>query len=431
MPSVLSRRMDVRESRGRRRAARLLILGVVAAGALAVLGLVAYWPRDDAPDLPPQPNTYVDATVTAIDTQTCDDLDTGDTTSCRVVSARLTSGPDDGDEVEFQVRSTELSVPELHDGDDVVLLHVATNPTEFRYSFFDFQRRTPLLWLVVGFVVVVIVFGRSQGARALLGLAAAGAVLVAFVVPALLRDSPALPVVLAGTVAIAFAALYLAHGFKLGTTVALGGTLVALAITSGLAVAVASATHLTGLADSAQVLRVTTEALDLRGLLVAGIVIGALGVLNDVTVSQVSTVDALRRANPGLPRRLLYREGMRVGRDHAASTVNTLVLAYAGASLPLLLFFAQGDQPVGRMLSRELVAVEIVRMVVGSIGLVAAVPITTGLAALVMGGGEVQRSDDGLRHAPWRDAARQPPRVATARAAPADAGGDGGPLPPG
>ena len=431
MPSVLSRRMDVRESRGRRRAARLLILGVVAAGALAVLGLVAYWPRDDAPDLPPQPNTYVDATVTAIDTQTCDDLDTGDTTSCRVVSARLTSGPDDGDEVEFQVRSTELSVPELHDGDDVVLLHVATNPTEFRYSFFDFQRRTPLLWLVVGFVVVVIVFGRSQGARALLGLAAAGAVLVAFVVPALLRDSPALPVVLAGTVAIAFAALYLAHGFKLGTTVALGGTLVALAITSGLAVAVASATHLTGLTDSAQVLRVTTEALDLRGLLVAGIVIGALGVLNDVTVSQVSTVDALRRANPGLPRRLLYREGMRVGRDHAASTVNTLVLAYAGASLPLLLFFAQDDQPVGRMLSRELVAVEIVRMVVGSIGLVAAVPITTGLAALVMGGGEVQRSDDGLRHAPWRDAARQPPSVATARAAPADAGGDGGPRPPG
>jgi uncharacterized membrane protein len=179
------------------------------------------------------------------------------------------------------------------------------------------------------------------------------------------------------------------------------------------------------------VVRVTAEALDLRGLLVAGIVIGALGVLDDVTVSQVSTVDALRRANPGLPRRLLYREAMRVGRDHAASTVNTLVLAYAGASLPLLLFFAQGDQPVGRMLSRELVAVEIVRMLVGSIGLVAAVPITTGLAALVMGGGEVQRNDDGFVHAPWRDTARRPPRVATARAAPVDAGGDGGPLPPG
>ena len=433
MPSVLSRRMDVGEFRGRRRAARLLILGVVAAGALAVLGLVAYWPSDDAPELPPQPNTYVDATVTAIDTQTCDDFETGGTTSCQVVSARLTSGPDDRDQIEFQVRSTEFSVPEMHEGDDVVLLDVATSPPEFRYSFFDFQRRTPLLWLVLGFVVVVIVFGRSQGARALLGLVASGAVLVAFVVPALLRDSPALPVALAGTVAIAFVALYLAHGFKLGTTVALGGTLVALAITSGLAVAVASATHLTGLADdSAQVLRVTAEALDLRGLLIAGIVIGALGVLDDVTVSQVSTVDALRRANPGLPRRLLFREAMRVGLDHAASTVNTLVLAYAGASLPLLLFFAQGDQPVDRMLTRELIAVEIVRMLVGSIGLVAAIPITTGLAALVMGSGEVQRSDDGFRNAPWRDTPQRPPSVAAGRTTPAaGARGDGGWPPPG
>jgi uncharacterized membrane protein len=131
---------------------------------------------------------------------------------------------------------------------------------------------------------------------------------------------------------------------------------------------------------------------------VAGIVIGALGVLDDVTVSQVSIVAALRRANPGLSRRLLYGEAMRVGRDHVASTVNTLVLAYAGASLPLLLFFAQGDQPVDRLLTRELIAVEIVRMLVGSIGLVASVPITTGLAALVLGAGEAQTVDDGHGH---------------------------------
>ena len=404
--------MGVGNPRTRRRAARWLIVGVVVAGALTVLGFVAYWPRGDAPELPPQPNTYVDATVTGVDTQTCDDFETGATTSCQVVSARLTSGPDDGDEIEFQVRSTEFNVPEQHEGDDVVLLDVATSPPEFRYSFSDFQRRMPLLWLVAAFVVVVIVFGRSQGARALLGLAASGAVLVAFVMPALLRDSPALPVALAGTAAIAFAALYLAHGFKLGTTVALAGTLVALAITSGLAVLVTSATHLTGLADeSAQVLRVTAEALDLRGLLVAGIVVGALGVLDDITVSQVSTVDALRRANPGLPRRLLYREAMRVGRDHAASVVNTLVLAYAGASLPLLLFFAQGDQPVDRLLTSELIAVEIVRMLVGSIGLVVSVPITTGLAALVMGAGGTQWSNNGLGRASGGDAVGRPAAV--------------------
>jgi uncharacterized membrane protein len=404
--------MGVGDPRARRRAARWLTVAVVVAGALAVLGFVAYWPRGDAPELPPQPNTYVDATVTGVDTQTCDDFETGATTPCQVVSAHLTSGPDDGDEIEFQVRSTQFNVPELHEGDDVVLLHVATSPPEFRYSFSDFQRRMPLLWLVAAFVVVVILFGRFQGVRALLGLAASGAVLVAFVVPALLRDSPALPVALTGAAAIAFAALYLAHGFKLGTTVALAGTLVALAITSGLALLVVSATHLTGLADdSAQVLRVTAEALDLRGLLVAGIVVGALGVLDDVTVSQVSIVAALRRANPGLTRRLLYGEAMRVGRDHVASTVNTLVLAYAGASLPLLLFFAQGDQPVDRLLTGELIAVEIVRMLVGSIGLVASVPITTGLAALVLGTGEAQRVDDGFRRAPERDTAGRPAPV--------------------
>jgi uncharacterized membrane protein len=374
-------------------------LGVVAVGALAALGLVAYWPRGDAPELPPQPNTFVDATVTGVDTQTCDDFEAGATTSCQIVNARLTSGPDDGDEIDFQVRSTEFSVPEVEEGDDVVLLDVATSPPEFRYSFSDFQRRMPLVWLVVAFVVVVILFGRFQGVRALLGLVASGAVLLAFVVPALLRDSAALPVALTGAAAIAFIALYLAHGFRVGTTVALAGTLVALAITSALAVSVVTATHLTGLADnSAQVLRVTAAALDLRGLLVAGIVVGALGVLDDVTVSQVSIVAALRRANPGLRWRLLYREAMSVGRDHVASTVNTLVLAYAGASLPLLLFFTQGDQPVERLLTGELIAVEIVRMLVGSIGLVASVPITTALAAVVMGAGQAE-TDDGLRWA--------------------------------
>jgi uncharacterized membrane protein len=222
--------------------------------------------------------------------------------------------------------------------------------------------------------------------RALIGLAASGAVLVAFLVPALLRDEPAVAVALAATVVIAFIALYLAHGVNTGTTVALAGTLAALAITSALAFGVAAATNLTGLADGqAQTLRVTAAALDLRGLLVAGIVVGALGVLDDVTVSQVSIVAALRRANPGLSRRFLYREATKVGRDHVASTVNTLVLAYAGASLPLLLFFVQGDQTVGRLLTSELIAVEVVRMLVGSIGLVASVPITTALAAAVLG----------------------------------------------
>jgi uncharacterized membrane protein len=264
---------------------------------------------------------------------------------------------------------------------------------------------------VAGFVVVVVAFGRWQGIRALLGLVASGLILVAFVVPALLRDEPALVVALAGTVAVAFVAIYLAHGLSTASTVALAGTIVSLVITTVLAFLAAGATSLNGLTDeNAQTLRMTAEALDLRGLLVAGIVVGALGVLDDVTVSQVSTVGALRRANPGLSTVQLYREATRVGRDHVASTVNTLILAYAGASLPLLLFFSQGSQPIGRLLTGELIAVEVVRMLVGSIGLVLSVPITTALAAAVLGADDTD-SHAGHHHGPLREG---PPAVETA-----------------
>ncbi|HKY68834.1 MAG TPA: YibE/F family protein, partial [Acidimicrobiales bacterium] len=218
-------------------------------GAVAVLAAIAFWPRGDAPDLGDQPNTYVDATVTAIDDDTCEDPEVSAPGPCQVVSAELTSGPDSGDEITFEVRATQFEVPELATDDEVVLLDVATSPDPYRYSFAEFQRSTPLLWLVVAFVVVVVAFGRWQGVRALLGLAASAVVLLAFLVPSLLRDEPAVAVALAATVMIAFIALYLAHGVNTGTTVALAGTLAALAITSGLAFVVAAATNLTGLAD--------------------------------------------------------------------------------------------------------------------------------------------------------------------------------------
>jgi uncharacterized membrane protein len=369
-----------------RLAVRWTVVVVVVVGALAVLGLIALWPRGNAPDLGVQPRSYVDATVTAIQDGQCQNPELGAPGQCLLVDAHLTSGGHSGEDITFQVLPTQTEVPTLQDGDKVVLQYFPKSPPEFRYSFSDFQRQTPLLWLVVGFVVAVVAFGRWQGVRALLGLAASGVILVAFVVPALLRAEPALLVALAGTVAVAFLAIYLAHGVSVASTVALAGTIVSLVITTVLALFAAGATSLSGLTDeSAVTLRVTAEALDLRGLLVAGIVVGALGVLDDVTVSQVSTVAALRRANPGLSTTHLYREATRVGRDHVASTVNTLVLAYAGASLPLLLFFAEGTQPLGRLWTGEVVAVEIVRMLVGSIGLVVSVPITTALAAGVLG----------------------------------------------
>ena len=368
--------------------ARWLTVVVVLTGAAAVLGTIAFWPRGDAPELGPQSASFVDATVRSLDEDSCDTGE-GDEVPCRVVTARLTSGGDEGDVVRFQVLATQTDVPDLAAGDRVVLHVSEGTPAEFRYAFVDVRRVEPLWWLVGGFVVLVLVFGRGKGARALVGLAVAAAVLIAFLVPALVHDSPAVPVTLAATALMAFAALYLSHGFNSGTTVALAGTLLGLALIAGLAIGVAAALDLSGAgAGRTSALDLAADALDLRGLLVAGIVVGALGALDDVTMSQVSIVAALRRANPGLPPRLVYREATKAGRDHMASTVNTLILAYAGVSLPLLLLFTQGGPSLSRLVVGDLIVIEIVRMLVGSIGLVAAVPITTALAALVLGTGE-------------------------------------------
>ena len=364
--------------------------------ALTVIGLVALWPRGDAPDIGHVPQDYVDGTIVrTTPASTCTDIEVEGDIECVTYDVEL----DSGSAVQFSVRPTQTEIPVLHSGDDIVLRYFPDSPEEFRYAFADFQRLTPMLWLVAAFVVVVLAFGRLQGLRALAGLGLSLAVLVSFVVPALLRDSPAVMVAVVGSAAVAFLAIYLAHGIGITSTIALAGTLTSLAVTCGLAIVVASAAQLSGLAsEEAQTLRITAGALDLRGLLLAGIVIGALGVLDDVTVSQVSTVAALRRANPLMRAGALYTEANRVGRDHVASAVNTLVLAYAGASLPLLLFFSQGDQPVGRLLTGELVAVEVVRMLVGSIGLVISVPVTTFLAATILTRTTEVPEDDGHGH---------------------------------
>jgi uncharacterized membrane protein len=366
--------------------ARWLTLFVAVAGALTVLGLVALWPRGDAGDLGDDAaGGYVEATVVRVD---------GD-----VVTVRLASGSDRGDEVGVRVEDGDaVPAPALEDGDRIVLHDAPTAPERFRYSFAGYQRTEPLLWLAGAFVVLVAVVGRWQGLRALAGLAAGLVLLAVFLVPALLHDQPAVPVVLAGAAAVAFVCLYLAHGLKLGTTVAVAGTLVSLALTSALALGAAALAQVAGLGgQGVGSLRVTAEALDLRGLLVAGIVIGALGAVGDVTVRQTAIVAGMRRANPGLPGRLVYRQATIVGRDHLAATVTTLVLAYAGAALPLLLLFAAGGQPVAQVVTGDLVAVVLVRMLVGGIGVVVAAPVTTALAVGVIRGDDATASQSRRR----------------------------------
>lgn len=367
---------------------RGLMVTVVTLAALALIGVGVWWPRGDAPELSPgaAPFRYVDATITSVEIETCPGLEVAGTfDECRRFIAEVTSGETAGDDAAFVILATEFDKPALAVGDRVVLLRNPAAPPEFQYTYFDLQRSDALLWLAVIFAAVVIALGRWKGVRALGGIAVSFVVLLAFLLPSLLRGNPALPVALAATVLIAFAALYLAHGISIGTTVALVGTIASLAIIAVLAQLFVAIADLTGLASpDAQVLRITADAIDLRGLLVAGIVVGALGVLDDVTVTQVSVVAELRRADPTNDWRHLYRSALTVGRDHIASTVNTLVLAYAGAALPLLLLFLQADRPWARVLAGEVVAIEIVRTLIGSIGLVLAVPVTTVLAAVAL-----------------------------------------------
>jgi uncharacterized membrane protein len=241
-----------------------------------------------------------------------------------------------------------------------------------------------MLWLAGLFVAAVVLLGRWRGLLALVGLAFSLLLLVRFVLPSILEGNDPVAVALVGSAAIMFVALYLAHGFNVRTTSAVAGTLISLVLTGLLAAAFVHLTNLTGLgSEEGGYLRALAGNIDLEGLLLGGIVVGSLGVLDDVTVTQASAVWELSLANTAYGFRQLYQGALRIGRDHIASTVNTLVLAYAGASLPLLILFTLSNRHIGDVLTGEIVAEEIIRTLVGSIGLVASIPITTALTAFV------------------------------------------------
>ncbi|MGX6608594.1 YibE/F family protein [Micromonosporaceae bacterium Da 78-11] len=247
----------------------------------------------------------------------------------------------------------------------------------------DYQRTTPTVWLLGLTALAVLALGRWRGLTSLIGLAISFGVLLIFVIPAILRGSPPLLVAVVGSSAIMFAALYLTHGVNVHTSVAIAGTLASLVLTGTLGVVFTAAMHLSGIAsDDDSYLSATLGIIDMRGLLLAGVIIGALGVLDDVTVTQAATVAELAQAGP-TTRLRLYQAADKIGRAHVASAVNTIILAYAGTSLPLLLLITTGTQPISQLLTSEFLAQEIMRSAVGTIGLVASVPITTALAALV------------------------------------------------
>jgi uncharacterized membrane protein len=311
---------------------------------------------------------------------------------CRVVSLSVGAGAD-AQVVEYELFPGEEDgsyfagspvMVEYVEGDDgePEVFSIAPESPYRQYRFADFQRRSVLLWLGLLFAAVVVWLGRWRGLAALGGLVASVAILLLFILPAILDGRSPVLVAVVGSAAIAFVALYLAHGFSRMTTVALIGTLAALALAALLSMVVVGLSEFTGFVSEESSLLTLFDNVDVRGLLLAGIVLGAAGAIDDVTVTQASAVWELKAANRELSVGELFRRGIRIGRDHIASMVNTLLLAYAGASLPLLVLFVLSEQSLGTVANSEIVAVEIVRTLVGSIGLVAAVPFTTWLAAI-------------------------------------------------
>lgn len=302
---------------------------------------------------------------------------------CSRISIGMHEGPDAGRTVSIERPETEGSIP-YGVGDDVVLAYEPKAPQELRYRIVDRERGSPLIWLALLFAGAVVALGRFRGVAALAGLAATFLVLLLFVLPSILEGRSPLMVSVVGASAIAFLALYLAHGFGPKTTVALLGTLASLILTAVLASVFVEAAQISGLAsEEATIIRIGAAQIDLSGLILGGVVIGALGAIDDMTVTQASAVWELRTASPQMSRGDLVRSGLRIGRDHVAATVNTLFLAYAGASMPLLILFVLSRQSLVTVANGEVVATEIVRTLVGSVGLVASVPITTWLAAYI------------------------------------------------
>ncbi|MFF8833958.1 YibE/F family protein [Streptomyces sp. NPDC015130] len=385
---------------------RKVIAAVLIPFATAVLvGLVVLWPGGT----PPHERTGVgfdrqteQGTVVSVEQVDCKDVNaaqvppTGDTSTpqgreavnaeqgqCEKATIEVTSGPEQGRTF------TEIVQPDaprqLHEGQGVVVAYAPDAPRDLQYSVTDVNRKLPLTLLAGIFAVAVVVVGRMKGVMALISLVASFLVLTFFILPAILEGSNPLVVAVVGSSAIMLIALYMCHGLSARTSVAVLGTLISLLLIGLLGSLFIGWASLTGNTDdNTGLIHGLYPEIDMSGLLLAGIIIGSLGVLDDVTVTQTSAVWELHQADPRMGPRALYRAGIRIGRDHIASVVNTLVLAYAGAALPLLLLFSIAQSSMGTVANSELVAEEIVRTLVGSIGLVASVPVTTVLAALVV-----------------------------------------------
>lgn len=373
---------------------RLLLFAFLAVVVVAtVVGVAALWPDGKRPhaQYAAQGVTYPTATVVKVHVP------------CPVIMADPSADP--GAQPEMPAHCNEIEVKlgsgakttvqaepgavrsGLEPGDKVSLARVPTPDGSAVYSYWGTQRDLPIGVLAAAFVLVVVVVARWRGLLALVGLGVAAAVFGFWMIPTLLEGASPVLAALTASSAIMLIVLYLAHGLSVRTSTALAGTLAGLLITAGLGAYAVGWARLSGMGgETSDALMANAGGLDFRALLVAAIIVAGLGVLNDVTITQASAVWELRAASPTMGRRELFASAMRIGRDHIASTIYTIVFVYAGTALGTLLLVALYDRSLLDMLLTEQFAEEAVMTLASSIGLVLAMPATTVIAALTVAG---------------------------------------------
>ncbi|MGD7001601.1 YibE/F family protein [Corynebacterium halotolerans] len=383
---------------------RILLGFLILCGIATSIGLVMLWPPDEDPVVAPEfTNTFalnqaqVNGEVSAVAPGACQSPSLGQVfetspsssaavsgDTCTNVIVDITSGENEGRRT-LLITYGQPGEPVLAEGDQIRLAETVAADGQLTYTFTDYQRGTPLL--VWGLVIAgaIILFAALRGIRALVGLVITLAVLAVFLLPALVHGGAPLALAVVAGAVILFLVVLLVHGFNWKSCAALAGTLISLGIAAWLASQAISSTHLQGLGseDNLRILLYLPEV-SVTGLMLCGFIIGALGVLNDVTISQASTVNELSELDPSASPLQLFTGAMKVGRDHISSMVYTLVLTYTGAALPLLLLISVSERPLLQTLTSDLVATELLRSGVGALALTLAVPITTVIAAYVV-----------------------------------------------
>ena len=364
-----------------------IVLAIVLAIAAASIA-TAQSPGQDAD---PSAIGWVDGTIrTIVEASTGPSTALVELANGRVIEARLPG----------QDPMAGYELPAFEAGDRVEVYYSPGPGGERVHVVADWVRRPALGWLVGLFLLVSVVVARFKGLRAFLATAASLAIVIGFVVPRIVDGAHPVPISLLGVSAILILAIYFVHGVSWSTTAALIGTFLAAVVTMLLGIVFTDLAHLTGFgSEDAAMIAATAPNIALRGLMLAGLMIGALGALTDITIVQAAVVRELAHADPDWDIRALYQRGMNVGLDHIGSLVNTLVLAYTGAALPLLVLLGQGEIGFARAVNLELIAAEVVHTLVGSIGLILAVPVTTLIAAVMFRGDRLPLAPGELDHA--------------------------------